>query len=292
MNGSEVAKSAANGLWSQIKSMFLVDDLLKYVSWENLAKVVTSLIAILIFWAVYRGIRHLIKKAAEKTLQKKTVNYITKAVSYCFYVIIVMYILGLFGINFRAIWGAAGIAGVAIGFAAQTSVSNLISGIFVITDKAMKLGDYIEVDGIAGTVDSVGIISVKIRTPDNQIIRVPNSTIINSKLINYSTLKYRRYVFEISVDYSTDLDKAIEVLLSVPARCPTVITDKTEYAPAAFCTTPGESGINMVLAVWCMKDQIIKTKGDVCLNAIKAFREAGINIPFNRMDVTLLNDSE
>lgn len=286
----EITSEITTGAVKEMKSMFHLDELSSYFTWANLAKVVTSVIAILIFWIAYRIIRHFVKKAASKSLQKKTVGYITKALSYCFYIIIVMYVLGLFGIKLSAIWGAAGIAGVAIGFAAQTSVSNLISGIFVITDKAMKPGDFIEVDGVSGNVDSVGIISVKIRTLDNQIIRVPNSTIINSKLINYSTLKYRRYVFEVSVDYGTDLDKAVAVLKTVPSMCPTVITDNPDYAPNAFCTTLGDSGINMNLVVWSLRENFLQTKGDVCINTVKAFNEAKINIPFNRMDVTLLTE--
>lgn len=280
----EIAKGAA----TEIKTMFHVDELASYLTWGNLAKVITSLLAILIFWIVYRVIRHFARKAASKKLQQRTVRLITKSISYCFYVIITMYILGLFGINLSAVWGAAGIAGVAIGFAAQTSVSNLISGFFVITDKAMKIGDFIEVDGFSGTVESVGIISIKIKTLDNQIIRVPNSTIINSKLVNYSMLPYRRYLFDVSVAYGTDLDKAVEVLKSVPAMCPTVVTNDENYAPNAFCTTLGDSGINMSLVVWSLRENFLQTKNDVCINAVKALTAAGIEIPFNRLDVSMV----
>ncbi len=287
---SEGAAELAAGTANEIKSMFHLDSLAQYLTWANLAKVITSVVAILIFWAVYRLIRHLVKKTASKTLQKKTVSIIVKAISYCFYVLIVMYVLGLFGIKLSAIWGAAGIAGVAIGFAAQTSVSNLISGLFVVTDKAMKVGDFIEVDGVSGTVDSIGIISIKIRTLDNQLVRVPNSTIIDSKLTNYSALPYRRYVFETWVDYDCDYDKAIEVAKSVPARCPTVILDNPKYAPNAVWTTQGDSGMNLNIIVWCKRENFLQTKSDVAINTLKAFNEAKINIPYNRMDITLLSD--
>ncbi len=287
---SEGAAELAAGTANEIKSMFHLDSLAQYLTWANLAKVITSVVAILIFWTVYRLIRHLVKKTASKTLQKKTVSIIVKAISYCFYVLIVMYVLGLFGIKLSAIWGAAGIAGVAIGFAAQTSVSNLISGLFVVTDKAMKVGDFIEVDGVSGTVDSIGIISIKIRTLDNQLVRVPNSTIIDSKLTNYSALPYRRYVFETWVDYDCDYDKAMEVAKSVPARCPTVILDNPKYAPNAVWTTQGDSGMNLNIIVWCKRENFLQTKSDVAINTLKAFNEAKINIPYNRMDITLLSD--
>ncbi len=287
---TEGAAEIAAGTANEIKSMFHLDELSSYFTWGNLAKVVTSVLAILLFWCVYRVIRHVVKKTATKTLQKKTVGIIVKAISYCFYVLIVMYILGLFGIKLSAIWGAAGIAGVAIGFAAQTSVSNLISGLFVVTDKAMKTGDFIEVDGVSGTVDSIGIISIKVRTLDNQLVRIPNSTIIDSKLTNYSALPYRRYVFETWVDYDCDYDKAMEVAKSVPARCPTVILDNPKYAPNAVWTTQGDSGMNINIIVWCKREDFLQTKSDVAINTLKAFNEAKINIPYNRMDITLLSD--
>lgn len=298
MEESVIAEAAngaialANGTAKEVKSLFHLDELSAYFTWANLAKVITSVVAILIFWVCYRVIRHFVKKAASKTLQKKTVSLIVKAISYCFYVLIVMYVLGLFGIKLSAIWGAAGIAGVAIGFAAQTSVSNLISGLFVVTDKAMKIGDFIEVDGISGTIDSIGIISIKIHTGDNQLVRIPNSTIINTKLKNYSAFPYRRYIFETTVDYDSDFDKVMEVAKTVPARCPTVVLDNPEYSPKVLWTTHGDSGVNLNIIVWSKKEDFLQTKSDIAINTLKAFNEAQINIPFNRMDVAILNEKK
>lgn len=252
------------------------------------AKIVTVIAAIVIFYLVYRVVKRIVVKNAAKRLQAKTVALIGKLISYCFYVAITAYVLELFGINLGVIWGAAGIAGVALGFAAQTSVSNLISGIFILTDKAMKIGDFIEVEGTSGTVDEAGLLSVKIRTLDNQLIRIPNSSIMNAKLINYSSFDYRRYVFELSIDYASDLDKALSALLKVPALCPTVIRDKEDLAPSAIFTTLGDSGINMNLIVWSERANFIQTKNDVCAAVLKVFREENISIPYNKLDVKLL----
>lgn len=276
---------------NEFKSMLYLDELGKYLTWGNLAKTVTSLIAIIIFYIVYRIIRKLIKNKASQKMQPHTVGILTKTVSYIFYIIMAVYILGLFGIKLSAVWGAAGVAGLAIGFAAQTSVSNLISGIFVLTEKTMKIGDFIEVDGITGTVDSIGLLSVKIHTLNNQMIRIPNSTIINTKLENYSTHDYRRFVFDFSVDYNSDLDKVKSALNEVVSRCPTVVKDNPTYASSSAFTELGESGIKGCLIVWCGKADFWTTKCDVCEQTIKVFRENNINIPYNRMDVTLLNEN-
>lgn len=267
-----------------------IDDLRRFTTWENLIHAVFSLITILIFYIIYRVVKGIVKKRLTVSMKPALAQGISKAISYVFYVLMVMYVLGLFGINLGAVWGAAGIAGVAIGFAAQTSVSNLISGLFVVTDKAMKIGDFIEVDGVSGTVDAISFLSVRVHTADNQLVRIPNSLIINSKLKNYATYDYRRHVFEFSVDYSSDLDKTLEAIRQVPARCPTVVTDEG-HEPAVWYVALGESGITMNLIVWCKRTDFFQTKNDVCVNVAKVCRENGVNIPFNRMDVTILNDT-
>ena len=287
----EAARAAGNSFWAALHIGEFTEFLSSILTWKNILTTITSVLAIVLFYIIYRVLKHLVEKGASKSLEPHTVKLITKGISYVFYVLMVMYVLSCFGIKLSAVWGAAGIAGVAIGFAAQTSVSNLISGLFVVTDKAMKIGDFIEVGGISGTVDEVGIISVKIHTLDNQMIRIPNSTIINSNLKNYSAFPFRRYVFELSVDYGSDIDKTFEVLKSVPARCPTVINDNPDYEPKVAYTTLGESGINMNLIVWCKNPDFFQTKHDVCVNVLKAFAENGVNIPYNRLDVTLLNEN-
>ncbi|HAC32718.1 MAG TPA: mechanosensitive ion channel family protein [Treponema sp.] len=288
---TEGAMNVASETVNQMQNFFHVNEIINYVKEpEHIVKFATGIIALLIFWGVYRLIRMIIKKGAAKKLEPQAVKTVTKIVSYCFYVLIVMYILGLFGINLGAIWGAMGIAGVAIGFAAQTTVSNLISGVFIVTEKTMKIGDFIEVDGVSGTVDKVGLLSIKIHTVDNQLIRIPSSSIINTKLKNYSSFNYRRHVFEVSVDYSTDLDKAVEVLSAVPAKCDLVVTDKADYAPKVLVTGCLDSGIGMNLIVWCKRTDFFDMKTQVCIQAVKALSEAGINIPFNRVDVSMLTD--
>ncbi|MDE6773794.1 MAG: mechanosensitive ion channel family protein [Treponemataceae bacterium] len=286
----DTVKTAGTEAIQETWQLLHIDDLRRFITWENLIHVGVSVITILIFYIIYRIIKGIVRKRLSVNMKPVLVQGISKIISYVFYVLMVMYVLGLFGINLSAVWGAAGIAGVAIGFAAQTSVSNLISGLFVVTDKAMKIGDFIEVDGVSGTVDAISFLSVRVHTADNQLVRIPNSLIINNKLKNYATYDYRRYVFEFSVDYSSDLDKTLEAIKQVPARCPTVVTDEG-HEPAAWYVALGESGIAMNLIVWCKRADFFQTKSDVCANVAKVCRENGVNIPFNRMDVPILTDT-
>lgn len=287
-DGLNAAADVAQETVHQFKTMLHLEDLMKFLTWDNLAKIVTSVIAIFIFYIFYRIIKTLIKKGASQKFQPKTVGLLTKAISYIFYILIVMYVLNLLGINLTAIWGAAGVAGVAIGFAAQTSVSNIISGIFVVTDKALKLGDLIEIGGELGKVEKIGLLAIRIKTLDGQSIRIPNSTIIDTNLKNYSSDTKRRWIFEVSFDYETDMEKALEAMQTVPAKCANVLQDP---APGVFYDGFGDSGITMKFAVWMNSSDLVTVKNQMYIAIKKTCAENKINIPFNRMDVTLLDEN-
>lgn len=282
---TEAAAVAANETVGQFSSQF-VDFIKTLLTWKNAFRLIGALFVIFLMWLVFKLIKHFVKKISAGKIQQQYILVITKTISYIFYALVVMYVLSLFGVKLGAIWGAAGIAGIAVGFAAQTSVSNLISGLFVLGEKAMKVGDFIEVGGVSGTVDSVGLLSIKIHTVNNQMVRIPNSLIINSNFQNNSFFEIRRFSFELSVGYATDMNVALEALSSVPELCPSVLK---EPAPAVWYNGFGESGINIVLAVWFNPSDLVKMKNEVYIAIKKVFDEKNINIPFNRLDVAMIN---
>ncbi|MBQ0040290.1 MAG: mechanosensitive ion channel family protein [Treponema sp.] len=269
----------------QTKTMLHLDELMAYLTWGNLMKVAVAFISVLIFYVIYRIIKHIIKKQAAPRVEKHTYMLVNKFVSYVFYVIIVMYILSLFGINLKALWGAAGVAGLAIGFAAQTSVSNLISGVFVLSEKAMKIGDFIQVGDVFGTVDNVGLLSVRVHTLDNQMVRIPNSSVINSNLVNYNHYDIRRFVFEMPVSYDSNMEKALEVARSIPAKCPCVLQDP---APCAYFDGFGDA-INIKIAVWFNSSDLINTKNQMYTAIVNTCREQGVEIPYTHYDIKILD---
>lgn len=254
------------------------------LTWENLFKVIGAVIILLAMWIIYKIILRSIKKVPlEKTNEHKQ-QIAVKFVKYIFYISVVVYVLGLFGVKLSAIWGAAGIAGVAIGFAAQTSVSNVISGLFVLTERSLKVGDTIIVNGITGVVDTISLLSVRVHTFDNQMVRIPNSTIINSNLTNNSYHDKRRITLGVSISYDADMKTALEVLGKAPALCPTVLG---EPAPAVWFDGFGESGIDMTVAAWFKPENFLQTKNDLFIAIKKVLDEAQIEIPYNQLDVKM-----
>ena len=255
-----------------------------FLNWGNLFKVIGAVIILFLLWTIYRVILKAIKKVpAEKTTPHRQM-ILTRFIKYLFYIVVVMYVLSLFGVKLSAIWGAAGIAGVAIGFAAQTSVSNLISGLFVLTEGALKVGDTIIVNGVTGVVDSINLISVRVHTLDNEMVRIPNSSIINTNLMNKSYHNKRRLTLSISISYDTDMKTALEALSKAPSLCPTVLDTP---APAVWFDGFADSGINMTVAVWFKPEDFLKTKNDLYIAMKQVFDEAGIEIPFNQLDVKI-----
>lgn len=285
---SDAAASAANQTVGKLTVQF-ADFIKTYFTLENLFKAFGALIMIMIIYLIFVLIRHGIKRIPAERLNVQQRMIIKKVINYTFYIIILMYVLSLFGIKLSAIWGAAGIAGIAIGFASQTSVSNLISGLFVLGEKTMKIGDFISVGGQSGTVDSVGLLSVKVHTPDNQMIRIPNSTIINSNFTNNSFFDKRRITFSVSIDYNADMRAALDALKKVQPLCPTVLM---EPAPSAWFDSFGDSGINITFAAWFQPPNLVQTKNDVFIAIKKVFDDANISIPFNKLDVSIIGGND
>ncbi len=254
--------------------------------------VVTSLvqffITVAIIFIVYKAtIKHILT-FAEKVLKIKNALAIARFIKYVFVTGGVLYVLDLFGVNISTLLGMAGVFSVAIGFAAQTSFSNIISGFFIISDKALKNGDFIEIEGITGNVHSIDLLSVKVLTPDNQMIRVPNETIIKSNLINSTFYKNRRTTISVSVDYNADLRKVREVLLAAAHSVELVLKDPE---PVILFDTFADSGINVFVAVWFKKENFWDVKNELFIRIHESLKDAGISIPFPQMDVHFDKDN-
>ena len=276
--GSEVAE--------QTSKFFHIDELKQLFTLQSAAKIAVALVTIAILFGIYKFLKRLVNKKFASKLQPHSKLLLNKAITYVFYILTGMYILSCIGINLSAVWGAAGDAGLAIGFAAQKSVSNIISGLFMLGEKAMRVGDFIEVNGASGVVDSIDLLSVTVHTHDNQMIRIPNSTIINDSFKNYSHFKTRRMMYDIPISYDDDMEKVMEAVKRVPSLCSTVLE---EPAPVIYYDSFG-SAVNLKLGVWIKNSDFIKNKSEVLIAVRKELQKEGFDIPFNRYDIKLISD--
>ncbi len=181
------------------------------------------------------------------------------------------------GFDFAVVLGAAGIVTVAIGFAAQTSASNLISGLFLVMEKAVQAGDIVTIDGVTGEVLTVDLLSTKLRTFDNLQVRIPNETMVKARITTLNRFPLRRVDLTVGVAYESDLGLVQKTLFEVAQRNPLVLD---EPAPLLISQGFGDSSIDYLLAVWGKSENFLTVRNSVTREIKEAFDAAGIEIPF------------
>lgn len=204
-------------------------------------------------------------------------------------------ILGLFavaalhqlGFNLSVLLGAAGVLSVAIGFAAQTSAANIISGLFVVSEGSFHVGDVIQVGGNVGEVLAVDMLSVKLRTPDNRYVRIPNETIIKSDLVNLSKFPIRRIDIKLSIAYDSDLALARKVLSQVAEDNPLCLE---EPQPQINLEAFAESSVDLQFQFWTARANFRDLRDNMQEEIKLAFDHAGIEFPFPHRTVYLKSE--
>lgn len=186
-------------------------------------------------------------------------------------------ILSAFGINIASILGAAGVMGIAVGFASQTALSNVICGVFLVSERSVKIGDFIKVSDNEGTVESINLLSVLLRQPDNSLVRIPNQNLIQNPVVNITGSLRRRCDFIIGVDYSSDLHHVRNVLMDV-IRMETKLLD--DPAPVISFIAFADSSLNIKIGAWCNTTDYFDARYNFAASILKRFNEEDINIPF------------
>ncbi|HSG49648.1 MAG TPA: mechanosensitive ion channel family protein [Longimicrobiales bacterium] len=186
-------------------------------------------------------------------------------------------VLSELGFSLAPLLGAAGIVGIALGFASQTSVSNVISGFFLMGEQPFRVGDVIELGPTKGRVLSIDMMSVKLQTFDNRFVRIPNESIIKSEVVNMTRFPIRRVDVKVGVAYKEDLGKVHDILREVARENPLCLM---EPEPLIIFEGYGESSLNYLFAVWATRENFLHLKTSIHEEIKAAFDEAGIEIPF------------
>jgi small-conductance mechanosensitive channel len=181
------------------------------------------------------------------------------------------------GFDLSVLLGAAGILTVAIGFASQTSASNLISGLFLLGERPFVVGDVIKVGGTTGEVVSLDLLSMTLRTFDNLAVRIPNETLLKSEITNFTRYPIRRVDIQVGVSYDADLAHVRRVLDEVAAALPLCLD---EPRPRFLVQGFGDSSVDLQFSVWAQRTNFLEVTNAVRQGIHEAFRREGIEIPF------------
>lgn len=202
------------------------------------------------------------------------------------YIFLFLTIAMVLGIPTTSFITAIASCGVAIGLALQGALSNLAGGIMILIFKPFKVGDYITTPDASGTVTDITIVYTILKTPDNKIVTVPNGTLTNSVVVNYSALDTRRLDLVFTTSYDCDIDKVKEILMNVINSHEKVLKDPE---PFARLTKHAESALEYTVRVWCKSADYWSVNFDLVETVKKEFDANKISIPYPQMDVHINN---
>ncbi len=185
--------------------------------------------------------------------------------------------LSLAGVDVSVLLGTAGFLTIAVGFAAQTSISNLISGVFLMAERPFKIDDVIDVGGTRGEVIVIDLMSVKLRTFDNLLVRIPNETMLKANVTNLTHFEIRRYDLKVGVAYKENLEKVRAVLMGVANANLLCLRDPK---PLVIFLGFGDSSVDLQFSVWAKRESFLDLRNSIAEDVKRAFDDADIEIPF------------
>ncbi|WP_042150658.1 MULTISPECIES: mechanosensitive ion channel family protein [unclassified Pseudoalteromonas] len=247
---------------------------------------INTILAIVIF-LIGNKVAKFCAKITEKAFAKKKVDkavssFVSSIINALVFAVAILMALSQVGIETTSFIAILGAAGLAIGLALQGSLSNFASGVLIIMLRPFKSGDYIEAAGKSGSVEKIEIFATELRTPDNKVVIVPNSSIMSGAITNYSREATRRIDLVIGVGYDADLKQAKQVLQSVLDADERILKDPA-YTVAV--SDLADSSVNFVVRPWVKTADYWAVYFDLMENIKLALDEANINIPYPQMDV-------
>lgn len=251
-------------------------------------KIVIALVILFISFRVIKVVARKIEKKGDKDKYDKT---IMKTLAYIFStaakVLVLVCLVGYVGIDTSGITALIASFGVCIGLAVNGALSNLAGGVLIIVTRPFRIDDFIEAQGISGTVEDIHMVCTKLRTPDNKVVYVPNGALANGNIVNYSEKDTRRVDFKFSIAYSADFNKAKAIVSDILSNHACVLADPGIMVRVS---EHGASSIGITARAWVNSADYWTVNFDV-IEAVKtAFDENGIEIPFDQLDVHVKNN--
>jgi small-conductance mechanosensitive channel len=242
----------------------------------------TIALTVLFIFIVFNLLNIILLRLTKGRLTNHRTQMLRRGIQYAAWIIAVLFVFKSLGIDSSAILGAAGIAGVAIGFAAQTSMSNVISGLFLLSEKPCEVGDIITVDTTTGVVLSIDLLSVKLRTFDNLFIRIPNETIIRTNLTNITRFPVRRFEVAFTVSHRENVDRIRTLLLALAEENTLCLKNP---APLFLITGFDTNGVNLSFFIWFEKSKLLDLKNSFLEAMLIAFKENNVVFSAQRVEV-------
>lgn len=231
-----------------------------------------------------------ISSALERSNTEDTVRiFVTNLLNTLLMIVVFIAAINQLGIQTTSIIAVLGAAGLAIGLALQGSLSNFAAGILIVIYRPYKVGDYIQADNHLGTVDDIQIFSTVLKTPDNKLVIVPNGSIMNGSIVNFSNQDKRRVDIIASCSYEDDIDKVKSVLADILSKDDRILS---EPEPRIAVSELADSSVNLIVRPWVKNSDYINVYYSLLEEIKKRFDKEGISIPYPQSDVHIHNHTE
>lgn len=203
-------------------------------------------------------------------------HFFSKIVRYAILILVTIMVLGQFGVQTASIIAAIGAIGLAIGLALQGTLQNIAAGIMLLALRPFRIGEYVEVGPIAGTIEEIGLFATRLRSADGVYVLAPNSTLWNQPVRNFTRNGVRRTDITLSIGSWNDIDRAQKTLLAIAGAEKRI---RREPAPIAFVASLGDATVSLTLRYWTSAADYFSTQIDTTKRAKQAFDSEGISIP-------------
>ena len=244
-------------------------------SFQNWERLISAVVVFLVGFFLLRIGTRMLMKAVGKNLREQSSELLRKMIVYTGVTVLFVMVLNAAGVSVGALLGAAGVLGIAVGIASQASLSNIISGLFLVSERFFEIGDVVKIGDHTGSVQSIDLLSIKLRTFDNLLIRIPNQQLIEKDFLNVTRFAIRRMDINVTVSPQYDVERVLEALRSIADGVPQVLD---EPEPLCIASEFGENGLNVRLGVWFERSNYVVVRNAVFARMQQVFKERGIPI--------------
>ncbi|WP_445475822.1 mechanosensitive ion channel family protein [Methanococcoides methylutens] len=261
-----------------------------FASGELIINIVTAVVVLMLSVFVGKILALYLKRSLKEKMGKSHLDIILKASYYGIVTITVVFIiLPILGVAPSSLLVAGSILGLVIGFASQSIVGNLISGLFLIFERPIKLGNQVNIDGNVGIVEDISLISTIIRTFDGLYVRIPNEKVFTTTITNYVANVARRFEYVVGIRYSDDADQAIAIIKDLLEENSFALKNP---APGVFVDNLGDNSVNISVKIWAPSTDWYAIKTELLWKIKKTLEENGIEIAFPQRVVWFANEQK
>ena len=255
----------------------------------SLAEILKSILTLLICLVIVRVVMKLVRKVVEKSsLDDRVQKYIAAGVKFVLYLLTAIIVIGSLGIDMTSLVALLSVASLGITLAAEDILANLAGGLVILSSHPFQIGDFIEVDGVSGTVEEIALNHTKLITADGLLVLLPNKTLADSQLTNYTALGRRRITHVITASYDTPTETVKEACYYAISQTPNILEDP---APVVYVTKYGENAVEYTVYCWSNVDTFGNTKFGLGENLRPAFAKYNVKMTYNHLNVHIVGNN-